>query len=42
MNKGLFWGMVASGKCSQEEQLSPENQQAVRETFDRMVEINTR
>lgn|SRR5690606_26815649 len=48
MNKGLFWGMVASGKCSQEElleafeQLSPEDQQAVRETFDRMVEGITR
>ena len=31
MNKELFWGMVASGKCSQFEQLSPEDQQAVRE-----------
>ena len=48
MNKEWFWGMVASGKCSQEElleafeQLSPEDQQAVRETFDRMVESITR
>lgn len=48
MNKELFWEMVASGKCSQEElleafeQLSPEDQQAVRETFDRIVEGITR
>lgn len=48
MNKEWFWGMVASGKCSQEElleafkQLSPEDQQAVRETFDHMVESITR
>ena len=27
MNKELFWGMVASGKRSQFEQLSPEDQQ---------------
>lgn len=42
MNKELFWGMVVSGKCSQFEQLSPEDQQAVRETFDRIVEGITR
>ena len=43
MNKELFLGMVTSGKCNQEElskafeQLSPEDQQAVRETFNCMV-----
>lgn len=42
MNKELFWGMVASGKSSQFEQLSPEDQQAVKETFDHMVEGITR
>ena len=44
MNKELFWGMVANSKCGQEElleafeQLSPKDQQAVRETIDCMME----
>ena len=48
MNKELFWGMVASGKRSQEElleafeQLSPEDQQAVREVSPEHLRILSR
>lgn len=44
MNKELFWEMVFNSKCSQEElletfeQLSPKDQQTVRETIDCMME----
>lgn len=38
MNKELFWEMVASGKCNQFEQLSPEDQQVMREMFDRLLQ----